>query len=252
MKAIILAAGRGSRLGNLTDDCPKCLVPVAGTPLLQRQLNALREAGISEIGIVRGYLAGRINLPGLHTFDNPRWHETNMVMSLVCAHEWMSSTTCVVSYSDIVYGPSAVQSLLTTPGDIAITFDPRWRELWEARFENPLEDAETFRINDRGILLEIGARAQQIEDIQGQFMGLLKFSPPGWNAVESFLKAFPPQCRDRLDMTSMLSGLIASGFEIHTTPISEPWFELDNERDLVVCESYLSNLPRLADNRLLF
>ena len=57
MKAILLAAGRGSRMGSLTQDMPKCLTPLHGKPLLEWQLKALREAGCNSIGMVRGYRA---------------------------------------------------------------------------------------------------------------------------------------------------------------------------------------------------
>ena len=89
MKAIVLAAGRGSRMGQLTQYAPKCLTILAGKPLIEWQIQALREAGITEIGVVRGYMAAKISYPGVATFENPRWAETNMVMSLVCASEWL-------------------------------------------------------------------------------------------------------------------------------------------------------------------
>src|SRR5437899_3286230 len=57
MRAIILAAGRGKRLGPLGDGRPKCLVELSGKPLIERQVAALRGGGVSEIGIVRGYRA---------------------------------------------------------------------------------------------------------------------------------------------------------------------------------------------------
>lgn len=82
MKAIILAAGRCSRMKDLTDDRPKCLVELRGKPLLEWQLIALRAAGISEIAIVTGYKRELLCNRGLHEFHNPRWADTNMVSSL--------------------------------------------------------------------------------------------------------------------------------------------------------------------------
>ena len=89
MRALILAAGRGSRMGALGDDRPKCLVELDGKPLLERQRAALARGGADEIGIVRGYRSDMLNLPGITCFDNPRWAETNMVMSLAAAAEWL-------------------------------------------------------------------------------------------------------------------------------------------------------------------
>ena len=87
MKAIILAAGRGSRMKDLTDERPKCLVELRGKPLLEWQLEALREAGINEIAIVTGYKRELLVNRGLTEFHNPRWAETQMVSSLACAEE---------------------------------------------------------------------------------------------------------------------------------------------------------------------
>jgi choline kinase len=240
MKAIILAAGRGSRLAGLTDDQPKCLISVGGISLLERQLKALRKAGIVDIGLVSGYLAHRIQVSNVQKFDNPRWQETNMVMSLVCANDWITNSNFIVSYSDIIYNSAAIDALLAFSGDIVITYDPNWRKLWEMRFDHPLDDAETFRVTEDGILLEIGDSSKDIDNIQGQFMGLLKFTSGGWRTVELFLGTLSLDERDRLDMTSMLSGLLSSGIKIHAVAVSDPWFEIDSERDLAVFESFLA------------
>src|SRR5687767_12917090 len=107
VKAIILAAGSGSRLAPLTDDRPKCLVPVKGTPMLAWQVRALRAAGVSDISVVAGYRADQIEHEatqlGLRTYLNPRYDVTNMVYSLFCAADALNDDV-IVSYADIVYG----------------------------------------------------------------------------------------------------------------------------------------------------
>ena len=101
MKAIILAAGRGSRMKSLTDEKPKCLIELNGKPLLEWQLEALRGAGIEDIAIVTGYKKELLHRYGLKEFHNSLWAETQMVSSLMCANEWLQQSECVVSYSDI-------------------------------------------------------------------------------------------------------------------------------------------------------
>ena len=81
MRAVILAAGRGSRMGPFGDDRPKCLIELAGKPLIERQIAALLRGGVEEIGVVRGYRAEMIKYPNVSYFANQRWAETNMVMS---------------------------------------------------------------------------------------------------------------------------------------------------------------------------
>ena len=237
MKAIILAAGRGSRMKNLTEERPKCLVELHGKPLLERQLAALRGAGIEQIAIVTGYKRELLSNRGIVEFHNPRWAETNMVASLACAQEWLRGGPCVVSYSDIFYEASAPRLLMATDAELAITYDPNWRALWESRFEDPLSDAETFKMNDRRVLLEIGQKPTRIEDIQGQYMGLLRFTPAGWSKVETLRATLDDRLRDKLDMTGMLQRLIAGhGAQILALPYSERWGEVDSAEDLAVYE----------------
>ena len=117
MRAIILAAGRGSRMGGLTEDHPKCLTPFAGRTLLEWQLGALRAAGIRDIAIVRGYLAESLNPADCIWFENPEWARTNMVSTLACASQWLQRDDCIVSYSDIVYHPAILEQLIFNPGE---------------------------------------------------------------------------------------------------------------------------------------
>jgi choline kinase len=236
MKAIILAAGRGSRMGGLTDDRPKCLVELAGRPLLSRQTLALRSGGVDEVGLVRGYRGDFFDNSGVTLFDNPRWAESNMVVSLQCAAPWLRTEPCIISYSDIFYSIATVERLAACTDDIAIAYDPDWRQLWERRFADPLADAETFRLDENNIVTEIGKKTAEIADIQGQYMGLLRFSPAGWAKVEAFLENMTPAARDRLDMTSLLSGLITGGARVRAVAAIGPWGEVDNATDLKLYE----------------
>ena len=232
MKAIILAAGRGSRLLSLTDDRPKCMVELKGRPLLSWQIKSLREAGIKEILVVCGYLKEKIN-GDFETVENTRWQETNMVTSLLCAREWMESGDCIVSYSDIVYPSAAVKKLIAAPATMSILYDVNWLQLWQQRFDDPLSDAESFSLQD-GTIQEIGQkRPLSLDQIQGQYMGLLRFSPKSTKWVTGLLNN-DVELSDKLDMTALLSMLIAQGKPITAIPWNGAWCEIDNQRDLKI------------------
>ena len=235
MRAVILAAGRGSRMGHLGDDRPKCLVALEGKPLIKRQIAALRRGGVDEIGVVRGYRAEMIDFPGLSYFANERWAETNMVMSLAAAAPWLRSGPVIVSYADIFYRSELVRDLAGAPGELVISYDRAWRRLWTRRFADPLSDAETFRIDAEGQLLEIGGKTTRIEDIEGQYMGLLKLTPTAWRAVEALLGNLDAPTRDRLDMTGLLRGLLARKMlPIGTFGTYGQWGEIDSSADLAL------------------
>jgi L-glutamine-phosphate cytidylyltransferase len=235
IRAVILAAGRGRRMGQLGGDRPKCLVELAGKPLIERQIAALRRGGVNKIGVVRGYRAGMIDLPGLSYFSNDRWAETNMVTSLAAAAAWLRSGPVIVSYADIFYTSELVRGLAGASGQLVITYDRAWRRLWTRRFADPLTDAETFRMNAAGQLLEIGGKTSRIEDVEGQYMGLLKFTPPAWSAVEALLGTLDPPICNALDMTGLLRRLLAENtIPIGTFSTEGQWGEIDNPEDVAL------------------
>ena len=247
MRGLILAAGRGSRMGHLAADRPKCLVELEGKPLIERQIAALRRGGVDEIGVVRGYRAEMIDFPGLSYFANERWAETNMVMSLAAAGSWLRSGLVIVSYADIFYRSELVRGLAGAPGQLVISYDRAWRRLWSRRFANPLADAETFRIDAAGQLLEIGGKTTRIEDIEGQYMGLLKFTPPAWSAVETLLSTLEAPVRDRLAATGLLRRLLAGKkLPIATFGTDGQWGEIDNPEDVTLYQ----NMVREGELRL--
>ncbi len=249
MRALILAAGRGSRLGHLTGDRPKCLVEFEGKPLIERQIASLRRGGMDQIGVVRGYRAEMIDFRGLSYFANERWAETNMVMSLAAAAPWLSSAPVIVSYGDIFYRSELVRGLASTSGELVVSYDRAWVRLWQRRFADPLADAETFRIDDAGRLLEIGGKTNRIEDIQGQYMGLLKFTPPAWLAVERLLDTLDPSSRERLDMTGMLRRLLAArSLAIDTFGTDGQWGEIDNPEDVALYEDMVQKGELLLED----
>jgi L-glutamine-phosphate cytidylyltransferase len=239
MRAIILAAGRGSRMGQLCDERPKCLVEFANKSLLERQVAALRAGGAEAVAVVRGYRADMIELPDLAYFHNERWAETNMVMSLVAAAEWLKSGPVIVSYSDIFYRGELVRELANTAGDLVIAYDRIWRSLWSNRFADPLADAETFQVDSSGKLIEIGNKTSRIDEIQGQYMGLLKFTPRAWADVEMLLDSLDARACDRLDMTGLLQRLLTRNIAIGTLGTNGQWGEIDNPGDLALYESML-------------
>lgn len=221
-----------------TADRPKCMTPLAGKPLLEWQLEALHEAGVDDIAVVCGYKAEVIAAAPLpfafQQIINPFWASSNMVSSLLCAAKWAKAEACLVSYSDIVYSPGHVTSLLGSGWPVAITYDTLWRALWERRFQNPLADAESFR-QEGGRLLEIGKKAQRIEDIQGQYMGLIKVEPEGWEAV-SRICADLGEAVAGTDMTTLIGYLLEKNIPVAAVPVAGKWCEVDNQNDLALYE----------------
>ena len=234
INALILAAGRGSRLQNMTDNCPKGLVPLTGRPLVEWQIAALRAAGFEHISVATGYLSEKFDYLGLPTVHNPDWDRTNMVGSLMCRLD-ADQGPVLIGYSDIVYRPDVAATLARCPADIAITYDVEWLDLWSDRFDDPMSDAESFRINSEGHLLEIGRSAASAEEVQGQFMGLVKLSKAGVGIVRDIVASCSKH-RAELDMTGLLDLCLANGQTVQGVPVRGQWCEIDNQNDLRVAE----------------
>ncbi|HWO26746.1 MAG TPA: phosphocholine cytidylyltransferase family protein [Kofleriaceae bacterium] len=159
--ALILAAGRGSRLRPHTDHVPKCLVELAGQSLLARQWQALRHAGIDDIHVITGYRAADIEALGYPTVHNPSFATTNMVATLFCARERMADTAdLLIVYGDLVFEPRIVRALLAEDAPLSTTIDRSWHRYWSLRMEDPLADAETLRLSADGHIMELGGSAR--------------------------------------------------------------------------------------------
>lgn len=238
LRAIILAAGRGSRMKGLTNNRPKCLLELNGRTLLDWQIESLRDGGVNEIAIVTGYrrelLFNRVD----HEFYNPLWAITNMVSSLAEASMWLKSGPCIVSYSDIFYDSSAVGSLICSDDSLALTYDPNWLRLWSDRFNDPLVDAETFRLGSDNYLTEIGSKPKSLDEIEGQYMGLLRFTPVGWTEIEVVRTLMSQENRNNLSITAALKGVInRRNVSIKALAYLGEWGEIDSEHDLKLHES---------------
>ena len=232
MKAIILAAGRGSRMKHATDNVPKCLLKVKGKTLLEIQIEALKKAGIKEIGIVTGYLSEQLRDYCENTFYNDKWDETNMVFSLMSAKNWLRQSDCVVSYSDIYYDDSIVKKLIKYNCQIGVAYDPNWQKLWQERFKNPLSDAETFQLSINNNIIEIGNKTSQIKEIQGQYMGLMKFTIKGWSDLEKIIATLKTDELKNIQLTQLLQKCISSGLTIKAISNNSEWGEVDSQKDL--------------------
>ena len=245
MKAIILAAGQGTRLRPLTDHKPKCLVELAGKPLLEHQLATLRAAGVDDIHIVGGYRAEQLERPGITLHINERFAETNMVTTLFAAEAVMTGESdLIIGYGDIVYEPRVLAALLAVDAPIALAVDREWRRYWAARMDDPLSDAETLKLTDGDRVVELGKKPQSYADIQGQYTGLIKIRaahvarlPEVWRAMDRDA-IYDGKDYDNMYMTSFIQYLIDSGWETRAALIDNGWAEVDCEADLAVALTF--------------
>ena len=232
MRAIILAAGRGSRMKKATNNIPKCLLEVKGKKLLEIQIQALKKSGIKKIGIITGYLSDQLTNYCDMTFHNDEWDKTNMVFSLMCAQKWLKESNCIVSYSDIFYDFSIIRKLIKDDCEIGIAYDPNWKKLWQERFKDPLSDAETFKLSRSNNVIEIGNKTSKINKIEGQYMGLMKFTTKGWSDLEKIILGLKKNELKTIQITQLLQKSISYGVDVKAIPNNSEWGEVDSQKDL--------------------
>ena len=225
-------------MDDATKDLPKCLTELGGDSLLGHLVKNLKKSGFEpdDIGIVTGYKREKIVVDGAVYFHNSEWETTNMFYSLTMAREWLASEACMVCYSDIYVSLAALKLLRNAKGDIAITSYVDFLKLWRLRFKNPLEDLETFKLENRK-LAEIGKKPASLDEIQGQFMGLLRITPKGWGLVVEAINTGLPKPVEKIDMTGLLQHLVTLGHDIDVLDTNDLWLEVDSQNDIRVYEA---------------
>jgi choline kinase len=239
VKALILAAGEGTRLRPHTADRPKCLVEIGGRSLLAHQIAALERVGVRDIHIVTGYCAEQIETFNYPTFHNPDFATTNMVASLMCAASLFDGRDdLIITYADIVYEPRVLDALCHSAAPLATTVDELWRRLWALRSEDPIADAETLRIDASDHILELGKKPSSLDEIEAQYMGLIKvradFGPELARAYQALDRnaLYDGRRLTNMYMTSFLQHLIDQGQPLQAVRIRGGWLEVDTVADL--------------------
>jgi len=241
MKGVILAAGMGTRLGELTKNKPKGLLEFQGKSLIEWELKALRSTGIKEIIVIRGYMAKKIDYPNIKYYNNKNYANTNMVESLMCARKELKGPI-IVSYADILYEKRVVEELIKAKGKIVVTVDTAWREYWKARIGTDKKDIESLKFGEQGDRITlIGSKETNPKNIDGRYVGLIKFSAKGieilkkvykkekekyeggkWKNSKSFAQGY---------MTDILQAIIDTGYKVKPLKINHGWLEFDNVQD---------------------
>ena len=254
MKAIIVAAGRGKRLGTETDAIPKCMVTVGGRPILHWQLDAMAAAGVDDVVIVRGYLGDRIAPPhGIRVrfVDNPEWASNNILTSLFYAGAEMHERF-LFSYSDIVFTHAHARAVAAAAGPVALIIDRRWRDAYEGRTLHPVSEAEVARVDGSGpdaAVTRVGKRLVTAEDAAGEFSGLAHFAPEGAAALAAVWAEALTRGLDapfgaaaalrQAYLTDGLNAVAARGVPLRPVLVDGGWREIDTEEDLARAERAL-------------
>jgi choline kinase len=240
MRAILLAAGRGSRLRPFTDDRPKCMVEVLGRRLLDSTLGALDQAGVTEASIVVGYLAERVRATygarfgnvRLSYVENPVFESTNTLYGLWMARHQMDDDILLLE-ADRLYEPEVIAEIVSSPfEDVALVDALR-----------PHMDG-TVVFTDGGFARSMVLRKDQRADFdaEGAMKTVSVYKLSAEFLEHSFIPAMSHFMRaERSDepYEAVLAQLIAEGrLKLHAHPMGErPWADIDDPKDLRIAEA---------------
>jgi choline kinase len=239
MRVIILAAGQGTRLRPLTDNKPKCMVELDNKPLIKYQLDLFEKFNTKDINVITGYLEEKIDFDGVRKFYNSKFDSTNMVSTLFCASELFDGEDDIlISYGDIVYNDNVFNTIHESNEQINVVVDKNWREYWEARMDDPLRDVETLKIDENGSIKELGKKPNSYEDIEGQYIGLIKIRKDVVKQVKDYYENLDERALydgkdyDNMYMTSFLQMIADNIMPLTPVYIKGGWIEIDEPSDL--------------------
>ena len=247
MRVIILAAGQGTRLRPLTNHKPKCMVELLGQPLIKHQLDVLTKNDIHDIYVATGYLEDKIDFPEVKgKFFNPDYMKTNMVVSLFKALPVMEGDDLLITYGDIVYNEEVIQKVLQDDSKIGVVVDKQWKNYWQSRMEDPLSDAETLKIDYSGNIIELGEKASSYDEIEGQYIGMIKIREDFVSKFISFYNSLDREKTYRgnnfynMYMTSFLQQITDDLIPLRPIYINNGWMEIDEPNDLTHTRFYMN------------
>ena len=221
--SIILAAGEGKRLGNLSKKVPKCLVPIFGRSLLKRNLEIFKKNKIKKIIVVGGYTL----------LKNNEFKSSNMVWSLFKAKSKLNGNV-IISYGDIVFSSKLLKKMIKSKKSISVATDKNFLPYWKKRFKNPFQDLESLKITKNKII-SIGKKIDKKSIINGQYIGLIKLNNKGCKIFKKIFYEMLNKTRlqefKRIYFTDFLQMIIDNGYIIHPIIFKEDWIEIDTVKD---------------------
>ena len=242
MKALILAAGQGTRIRMVHGERPKCLIRVDGRTILDHQLQSLHVAGIHDVGIVVGYQEDQIirHVRGSHYdkgqtisfIKNPAFATTNNIYSLWLARDWLGGDSFACLNADVVYDPCILQAALASKEPVSMIVDPEWRD-------------ETMKVIISGDRVIQMSKRIPAERFSGTYIGITVFSAQGTQRLFDKLAKLVGSGRVNeffnIAVQQLADERVRVGF---TSTAGLPWAEIDDPADLMFAQQ--SVFPRLA------
>ena len=239
MKAIIIGAGIGNRIGEIAKKTPKALIEINGTTIAERQISLFKKNGISDIVIITGSYNDKFDLKNIIYVHDSNYSKHDILGSLMEAKSYIKDDV-LITYSDILFDEKILSKVLRLKCDIGIAVDLNWEDAYNGRLNHPKSEAENVLLDNNGKIIQIKKNIQSL-DVVGEFLGLMKLSPYGSKVFvkkyESLQKNQKGEFHDasslsKAYLTDMIQELINSQINVIPIIVSGKWCEIDTKQDL--------------------
>lgn len=240
MRAIILAAGRGSRLHFYTKRIPKCLLKIGSFSILERQILALQKYNIRDIVVVGGYKIEKIKRvlekTNIKIIHNLIYDKTNSIFSLWLAKKYLNTNVLILN-SDVVFDPTILKELLAVKRNICLISEKKKCD----------KEAYKISIGKNKLVLNMGKNLLK-KNTFGEYIGLLKVSQKKINEIKISLDKFIYLGRVKTWFETAFLDLIKKNEKIYTLETrGKYWTEIDYKKDLIKARDYFKNKGGIND-----
>jgi choline kinase len=248
MKALILAAGRGTRIHSVHRDHPKCLIRFNGSKstILDHQIESLFSAGVTNIGIVVGYEKDQIIQHVVTNYrnhrrrfwfiENPAFARTNNIYSFWLAQTWLSGESFICLNADVVFDPRILIPAVESVAPITMIVDPQWRD-------------ETMKvIISENRVIRMSKRILQSE-FSATYIGITSFVAGVQESLFAKVNSLIRTGNENEFFNVAVQQLADEGVQVGFTTTGDlPWAEIDDPGDLAFARLYV--FPRMTSPAL--
>jgi choline kinase len=239
MKALILAAGRGTRIRSVHGERPKCLIQFGpGAPtILEHQIDGLLSSGIAKIGIVVGYERDQIiqhilasyrgDIARFQFIDNPAFAETNNIYSMWLAREWLRGDSFVCLNADVAFDHRILPRAVSSPAPINMIVDPQWRD-------------ETMKVVIAGSRVIRMSKQISRSEFSGTYIGVTTFAARIQTRLFARIADLIRTGHEKEFFNVAVQQIADEGVQVgYTSTFDLPWAEIDDPGDLAFARRYI-------------
>ena len=236
VSAIVLAASRGHGMDDLTRERPKVMLPVAGVPMLRRQVDKFKKQGVNDITVVAGYRHDAIDVQGANVLLNENWESTGELASLACAMDNFTSDTVII-YGDLLFRSYMLHNLLDWDAELLVAVDS---SLLTNVVGNAYDLAYCSAPDNRAMyqqkvsLSQVTSESEfQGKQADGRWIGMMRVTGQGGEYLLSAMQTLrQEQDFDSLGVPDLLNQLIKDGHPPQVQYVNGHWMDINNLGDL--------------------